>query len=124
MPAPRMIIDCDPGHDDAVMLVLARRHADVVGITTVSGNAPIEATTTNALLLTQLLDWDVPVHAGAGRPILAEPVHAPEVHGESGMEGAVLPSLTRRAPPSRTPSRSWSRPPAARRASGSSPPDR
>ena len=46
MPAPRMIIDCDPGHDDAVMLVLAHRHADVVGITTVSGNAPIEATTT------------------------------------------------------------------------------
>jgi len=92
-----MIIDCDPGHDDAVMLVLAHRHADVVGITTVSGNAPIEATTMNALLLAQLLDWDVPVHAGAARPILAEPVHAPEVHGESGMEGAVLPPLTRLA---------------------------
>jgi inosine-uridine nucleoside N-ribohydrolase len=92
-----MIIDCDPGHDDAVMLVLAHRHADVVGITTVSGNAPIAATTTNALLLTQVLEWDVPVHAGAGRPILAEPVHAPEVHGESGMEGATLPPLDRSA---------------------------
>ena len=40
---PRLLIDCDPGHDDAVMLVLAARHADVVGITTVSGNAPLDA---------------------------------------------------------------------------------
>ena len=119
-----MIIDCDPGHDDAVMLVLAHRHADVVGITTVSGNAPIGATTTNALLLTQLLEWDVPVHAGAARPILAEPVHAPEVHGESGMEGATLPAAE---PESRRAGRrlaSSSRPPAARRASGWWPPVR
>lgn len=88
---PRMIIDCDPGHDDAVMLVLAARHADVVGITTVSGNAPLEACTTNALAITELLGWDVPVHSGAARPLLAEPFHAPEVHGESGLAGTGLP---------------------------------
>ena len=92
-----MIVDCDPGHDDAVMLVLAHRHADVAGITTVSGNAPIEATTTNALRLAQLLDWDVPVHAGAAGPLFVEPFHAPEVHGESGMEGTTLPPLERTA---------------------------
>lgn len=92
---PRLIVDCDPGHDDAVMLVLAARHADVVGITTVSGNAPLEACTTNALAITELLGWDVPVHSGAARPLLAEPFHAPEVHGESGLDGTDLPRPTR-----------------------------
>ena len=89
---PRLIVDCDPGHDDAVMLVLAARHADVVGITTVSGNAPLEACTTNALAITELLGWDVPVHSGAARPLLAEPFHAPEVNGESGLDGTDLPA--------------------------------
>lgn len=90
-----MIIDCDPGHDDAVMLVLAARHADVVGITTVSGNAPLDACTTNALAITELLGWDVPVHSGAARPLLAQPFHAPEVHGESGLAGTDLPHPSR-----------------------------
>ena len=81
----RMIIDCDPGHDDAIALVLAHRHARVAGITTVSGNVPLEATTANALLLTALLDVDTPVHAGAVRPLVGEPQHAPHVHGESGL---------------------------------------
>ena len=81
----RMIIDCDPGHDDAIALVLAHRHARVAGITTVSGNVPLEATTANALLLTALLGVDTPVHAGAARPLVGEPQHAPHVHGESGL---------------------------------------
>ena len=81
----RMIIDCDPGHDDAIALVLAHRHARVAGITTVSGNVPLKATTANALLLTALLDVDTPVHAGAVRPLVGEPQHAPHVHGESGL---------------------------------------
>ena len=46
---PKMIIDCDPGHDDAVAIILAHVHAEVLGITTVSGNAPLESTTSNAL---------------------------------------------------------------------------
>ena len=81
----RMIIDCDPGHDDAIALILAHRHAQVHGITTVSGNVPLAATTANALLLTALLDVDTPVHAGAARPLVGEPRHAPHVHGESGL---------------------------------------
>ena len=81
----RMIIDCDPGHDDAIALILAHRFADVVGITTVSGNAPLSATTANALMVTALLGVDTPVHAGAAGPLVGEPIHAAMVHGESGL---------------------------------------
>ena len=81
----RMIIDCDPGLDDAIALMLAHRHAQLVGITTVSGNAPLEATTENALMLTALLGSEVAVHRGAARPLAGEPVHAGHVHGESGL---------------------------------------
>ncbi|CAN5610797.1 pyrimidine-specific ribonucleoside hydrolase RihA [soil metagenome] len=92
---PRILIDCDPGHDDAIMLVCAAAYADVVGITTVGGNVALEHTTRNALAIATLLGWDVPVHAGADRPLLAEPVTAPEVHGESGMGGTTLPAPDR-----------------------------
>ena len=81
----RMIIDCDPGLDDAIALILAHRHAGIAGITTVSGNAPLAATTANALMMTALLDADVPVHRGAARPLAAAPVYAGHVHGETGM---------------------------------------
>ena len=92
----KMVIDCDPGLDDAVALILAHRHAEVLGITTVSGNAPLAATTANALLVTALLEAGTPVHAGAARPLTGEPVHALEVHGESGL-GGVEPIGHRRA---------------------------
>ena len=81
----RMIIDCDPGLDDAVALILAHHCAEVVGITTVSGNVPLAATTANALMLTALLDVSTPVHSGAARPLVGEPTYAGHVHGESGM---------------------------------------
>ena len=84
---PRLIIDCDPGHDDAIALVLAHRHADVVGITAVSGNAPLVATTANALMVTALLDVDTPVVSGAAKPLVGDPIHAAGVHGESGLGG-------------------------------------
>lgn len=83
----RMIVDCDPGHDDVIALILAHRHAEVVGITSVSGNAPLAATTANALMVTALLDVDTPVVSGAARPLVAEPIHAAAVHGESGLGG-------------------------------------
>ncbi len=83
----KMVIDCDPGLDDAIALILAHRHAEVIGITTVSGNAPLHATTDNALQVTALLEADTPVHAGAARPLAGEPVHALEVHGEAGLGG-------------------------------------
>lgn len=94
---PRILVDCDPGHDDAIMLICAAAYADVVGITTVNGNVGLEHTTRNALAIAELLGWDVPVHAGAARPLLADPVDASEVHGESGMDGTTLPTPTRTA---------------------------
>jgi inosine-uridine nucleoside N-ribohydrolase len=83
----QMIIDCDPGHDDAIALILAHQHADVLGITTVTGNAPLAATTANALTITALIGADTPVHRGASRPLVGEPKHAQAVHGESGLGG-------------------------------------
>lgn len=97
MARPTIVLDCDPGHDDAVAIVLAGRHTELAAITTVSGNAPLSATTRNALLTTQLAGLDVPVHAGAERPLVAPPRFAPEIHGESGLDGPVLPDLEREA---------------------------
>src|SRR6188768_1410458 len=65
---PSIILDCDPGHDDAVAIIVAARFADLVGITTVAGNAPLERTTRNALVMRDLLRIDVPVHSGCDRP--------------------------------------------------------
>ena len=86
-----VILDCDPGHDDAVAIVVAARHANLLGITTVAGNAPLESTTQNAIVIRDLLGIDVAVHAGASRPLVAPPRHAGYVHGESGLDGADLP---------------------------------
>ncbi|MDH4147077.1 MAG: nucleoside hydrolase [Acidimicrobiia bacterium] len=94
---PRLLVDCDPGHDDALALAVAARHADVVGITTVAGNAPLEHTTRNALVLRDLLELDAPVHAGADRPLVAPPRHAPQVHGPSGLDGPAPRQPTRDA---------------------------
>jgi inosine-uridine nucleoside N-ribohydrolase len=91
---PRILLDCDPGHDDAMAIVAAARYADLVGITTVAGNAPLERTTRNALVMRDLLGLDVPVHAGSDRPLLAAPHHGTFVHGESGLDGADLPEPT------------------------------
>ena len=95
MSKPKIILDCDPGHDDAVALLFAAWHTNLLGVTTVSGNVPLELTTHNALITTQLLNLDLPVHAGADRPLVGEKVHAPEIHGESGLGGPKLPALTR-----------------------------
>ena len=92
---PRIILDCDPGHDDAMAILLAGRHTELLGITTVSGNAPLAATTRNALVCTQLLGLDVPVHAGADRPLIVPARYAPEAHGTTGLDGPVLPQLDR-----------------------------
>jgi inosine-uridine nucleoside N-ribohydrolase len=96
---PAVILDCDPGQDDAVAMVLAGRHTELLGVTTVSGNVGIERTTRNALLMAQVLDLDVAVHAGAVRPLIAEARHAEQVHGETGLDGARFPPLTRAVTP-------------------------
>ena len=89
-----VIIDCDPGCDDAAALLLAFRcpELDIRGITTVSGNVSLDKTTYNALRLIDLIGADVPVHTGADRPLLREPTYAPHVHGEDGLQGADLPA--------------------------------
>lgn len=92
---PAIILDCDPGHDDAIAIVVAARHSRLRGITAVSGNAALERTEYNARVMRELLGIDVPVHAGAERPIVAPPRHAGYVHGESGLDGADLPPPTR-----------------------------
>ena len=83
----RLVIDCDPGHDDAIAIILAHRHANVLGITTVSGNAPLAAVTANALQVVAQLGVDTPVHVGADKPLRRPAVHAGAVHGEDGLGG-------------------------------------
>jgi inosine-uridine nucleoside N-ribohydrolase len=97
-----IILDCDPGHDDALAmaLALARPELRVEAITTVAGNAPLERTTLNARrVLTLLGRTDVPVAAGADRPLLREPWAPVSVHGVSGLDGADLPEPTVEAVP-------------------------
>ena len=89
-----VILDCDPGHDDAlaILLALARPELRVLGITTVAGNAGVDKTTRNALrVLTLLGRTDVPVAAGAARPLVRPIRVADHVHGTSGLDGADLP---------------------------------
>lgn len=89
-----IILDCDPGHDDALalLLALARPEVRLLGVTTVAGNAPLPATTRNALAVLTLADrTDVPVAAGADRPLRRPLEVASVVHGPGGLEGAELP---------------------------------
>jgi inosine-uridine nucleoside N-ribohydrolase len=90
----RIILDTDPGHDDAIalLLALASPELEILGITTVSGNQTLEKTTANALRILEFVDrTDVPVHAGAPRPLVREQWAAAYVHGESGLDGPDLP---------------------------------
>ena len=95
MPGPRrIIIDTDPGQDDAVAILLALASAEfeVAGITVVAGNAPLKLTQTNARKVCELAGRpDIRVFAGAARPLLRPPVTAEEVHGTTGMDGPDLP---------------------------------
>jgi inosine-uridine nucleoside N-ribohydrolase len=92
-----VILDCDPGHDDAIalLLALASPELDLLGVTTTYGNQTLEKTTANALRVLELVRrTDVPVAAGADRPLERELVVAAHVHGESGLDGTVLPEAT------------------------------
>ncbi|WP_428150670.1 nucleoside hydrolase [Brevundimonas sp.] len=83
-----MIIDCDPGVDDAVGLLLAfaSPELDLKAVTTVGGNVPVEKTTRNARIIRHVAGRDdVPVHAGAARPLKREPAGAGEFHGAEGL---------------------------------------
>jgi pyrimidine-specific ribonucleoside hydrolase len=97
-----VVLDCDPGHDDAlaITLALARPELDVLGITTVGGNAPLAETTRNALRILALLGRpDVPVAAGLASPLMRPLEIAAEVHGTTGLDGADLPEPASEARP-------------------------
>ena len=92
-PVP-IILDCDPGHDDAIaiLLALASPELELVGITTVSGNQTLDKTTANALRVLEFAGRpDVPVYAGADRPFVRARDVAAHVHGESGLDGPDIP---------------------------------
>ncbi len=89
-----LILDCDPGHDDAFAILLAAGdpRADLLAITTVGGNGNLEAVTHNALRVCTLAGiTDVPVAAGAAAPLRGELQTASDVHGASGLDGPDLP---------------------------------
>lgn len=87
----KVLIDCDPGHDDATAILYAARHLDLIGITTVYGNQSVEKTTRNALSLAALLRLDVPVAQGCEQPLIRSFRHGGDVHGKTGIDGAELP---------------------------------
>ena len=87
----KIIIDCDPGQDDAVMLLLALAcpdEFDILGVTTVAGNVPLKLTQRNARLMCELAGRsDIPVFAGSSKPMVRELVTAENVHGNTGIDG-------------------------------------
>ncbi|WP_248549727.1 nucleoside hydrolase [Paenibacillus odorifer] len=93
MPTP-IIIDCDPGHDDAIAILLAIANSeklDLRGITTVGGNQILDKITENALKVISFVNADIPVAKGAAGPLFGKLVTGEEAHGESGMDGPLLP---------------------------------
>jgi purine nucleosidase len=93
----RVIIDTDPGVDDALALLLAMRSSElkIEGITAVAGNVPLELTLPNALRMVEIAGrTDIPVAAGAKAPLVRRLVTAAYAHGENGLGGAVFPEPT------------------------------
>jgi inosine-uridine nucleoside N-ribohydrolase len=92
--AEAILLDCDPGHDDAIalLLALASRELELVGVTTVAGNQTLAKTTANAIRVLEFAGRDIPVAAGADRPLVREQFIAEYVHGETGLDGPDLPA--------------------------------
>jgi purine nucleosidase len=89
----KVLVDCDPGHDDALALLLAAGdpRVELLGVTTVAGNQTLEKTTRNALRILALAGVrDVPVAAGSDRPLVGELAVAEDIHGDSGLDGPDL----------------------------------
>ncbi len=88
-----VILDGDPGHDDAIAWTIARSSPGlrILAVTSSAGNQTIEKTTYNALRVCTLIGLDAPVARGCPRPLCTPPMNAPSVHGESGLDGPALP---------------------------------
>ena len=97
----KVIHDCDPGHDDAVALMMAARNPkiDLQAVTVVSGNQTQEKTVRNALNVCQYLGLDVPVYAGCEQPMVRKKMIAADIHGETGLDGPVFDPLVRKPEP-------------------------
>ena len=95
----KIILDCDPGHDDAIAIMMAARHPaiDLLGITIVAGNQTLDKTLVNGLNVCQHLDVNVPIYAGMPQPIMRQQIVADNIHGETGLDGPVFSPLTRQA---------------------------
>lgn len=96
--AKKIILDCDPGHDDAVAILLAlgNPEIEIVGITTVGGNQSLEKVTYNARAMLEAAHaHDIPIYAGSDRPLVREQEVAESIHGETGLDGVELPVPTR-----------------------------
>lgn len=94
----KVILDCDPGHDDAFAIMLAVQHMEVLGITTIGGNCTLENVTKNALKVLEVLDrTDIPVYPGFAGPTTVPLVTAPQFHGDTGLDGPILPEPTVKA---------------------------
>lgn len=91
----KILIDCDPGHDDAVALLYAARHMELVGVTTVHGNSTLANSTRNALAVLELGGIDVPLAAGCDAPLAMPWAGTAPVHGATGLDGVTLPEPKR-----------------------------
>ena len=102
MTPEKVILDCDPGHDDAMAMLLAAGdpRVELLAITTCAGNQTLEKVTRNALAVCAAAGIDdVPVAAGASGPLVRTQMVAPDIHGESGLDGPVLPEPNREIDP-------------------------
>ncbi len=94
MTTPAIVLDCDPGIDDAFAIFCALRHTDLLAVTTVDGNVDVDNTTRNARYLLDLSGAErVPVHRGAERPLRSPAHHARQVHGPSGLGLVDVPEV-------------------------------
>lgn len=88
-----IIYDGDPGHDDAIAMLMAKAsgNLDVLAVTTCCGNQTIEKTTYNAQRVCTLIGLNVPIGMGQAHPLFSKPMTAPNIHGQSGLDGPKLP---------------------------------
>ena len=95
MQKEKIILDCDPGHDDAVAIMLAAINPkiELLGITVVAGNQKLEKTVNNALKVCNHLNLNVPVYSGMSRPMIREQLIADDIHGETGLDGPKFEEL-------------------------------
>ena len=93
----KIILDCDPGHDDAIAMMLAwgNPNIDLLAVTTVVGNQTLEKVSRNALAVAEIANIrNIPFAKGCPRPLVREVENAPDIHGDSGMDGPKLPEPT------------------------------